>query len=61
MGGISDEKTSAFDTATQRVGVCRDFAHLAIALCRALGIPTRHVSAYAHRLEPANFHAVIEA
>ena len=60
-GGISDEMTSAFDTATQRAGVCRDFAHLAIALCRALGIPTRYVSAYAHRLSPPDFHAVIEA
>ena len=29
--------TSAFDKVTQRVGVCRDFAHLGIALCRALG------------------------
>ena len=61
VGGISDEMTSAFDTATQRAGVCRDFAHLAIALCRALGIPTRYVSAYAHRLSPPDFHAVIEA
>lgn len=61
VGGISDEMTSAFDTATQRAGVCRDFAHLAIALCRALGIPTRYVSAYAHRLQPSDFHAVIEA
>ncbi len=61
MGGISDGMTSAFDTATQRAGVCRDFAHLAIALCRSLGIPTRYVSAYAHRLSPSDFHAVIEA
>lgn len=61
MGGISDAMTSAFDTATQRAGVCRDFAHLAIALCRSLGIPTRYVSAYAHRLDPPDFHAVIEA
>ena len=61
VGGISDEMTSAFDTATQRAGVCRDFAHLAIALCRALGIPARYVSAYAYRLDPPDFHAVIEA
>ena len=61
VGGISDAMTSAFDIATQRTGVCRDFAHLAIALCRALGIPTRYVSAYAHRLDPPDFHAVIEA
>ena len=36
-GGVSDALTSAFDTVTQRAGVCRDFAHLAIALCRTLG------------------------
>ena len=29
--------TDAFDTATSRVGVCRDFAHLMISFCRALG------------------------
>ena len=53
--------TSAFDTVTQRVGVCRDFAHLGMALCRALGIPARYVSAYAWRLDPPDFHAVFEA
>jgi transglutaminase-like putative cysteine protease len=60
-GGVSDAMTSAFDTVTQRAGVCRDFAHLAIALCRALGVPARYVSAYAFRLQPPDFHAVFEA
>jgi transglutaminase-like putative cysteine protease len=41
--------------------VCRDFAHLGIALCRALGIPARFVSAYAYQLQPPDFHAVFEA
>jgi transglutaminase-like putative cysteine protease len=41
--------------------VCRDFAHLGIALCRTLGIPARYVSAYAYRLDPPDFHAVFEA
>jgi transglutaminase-like putative cysteine protease len=59
--GSSDALTSAFDTVTQRVGVCRDFAHLGIALCRALSIPARYVSAYAWRLQPPDFHAVFEA
>lgn len=40
--------------------MCRDFAHLGIALCRAHGIPARYVSGYASRLEPPDFHAVIE-
>lgn len=61
VGGVSDELTSAFDTATERAGVCRDFSHLAVALCRALGIPARYVSAYAWKLDPPDFHAVIEA
>lgn len=41
--------------------MCRDFAHLGISLCRALGVPARYVSAYAHRLDPPDFHAVFEA
>jgi transglutaminase-like putative cysteine protease len=61
VGGTSDASTSALDTLVQRAGVCRDFAHLAIALCRALGIPARYVSAYAWRLEPSDFHAAVEA
>lgn len=59
--GSTDEMTSAADTLLERRGVCRDFAHLAIALCRALGIPARYVSAYAWRLDQPDFHAVFEA
>lgn len=59
--GTTNEMTSAADTLLERQGVCRDFAHLAIALCRSLGIPARYVSAYAWRLSPADFHAVFEA
>ncbi|MFC7477676.1 transglutaminase family protein [Dankookia sp. GCM10030260] len=59
--GSSDEHTSARDTLVQRQGVCRDFTHLAMAFCRALGIPARFVSAYAWRLSPPDFHAVMEA
>jgi transglutaminase-like putative cysteine protease len=54
--GTTDSLTSAFDTATERIGVCRDFAHLVIAFCRALGIPARYVSGYALGLEPPDFH-----
>ncbi len=60
-GGVSDALTSAFDTVTQRAGVCRDFAHLGIALCRTLGIPARYASVYASQLAPPDFHAVFEA
>lgn len=61
VSGSSDSQTSAYDTATQRTGVCRDFAHLAIAFCRALNIPARFVSAYAYKLQPPDFHACFEA
>jgi transglutaminase-like putative cysteine protease len=44
-----------------RSGVCRDFAHLGVAVCRALGVPARYVSAYAPGLDPMDFHAVVEA
>ena len=54
--GTTDSMTSAYDTVTQRVGVCRDFAHLVIAFCRALGSPARYVSGYALGLEPPDFH-----
>lgn len=58
--GTTDAKTSAFDTATERVGVCRDFAHLVIAFCRALGIPARYVSGYALGLDPPDFHGFVQ-
>jgi len=37
---------SALDVFTERVGVCRDFQHLAITLCRALNIPARYATGY---------------
>jgi transglutaminase-like putative cysteine protease len=61
VSGASDALTSAYDIVSQRAGVCRDFAHLGIALCRALGVPARYISAYAWRLEPPDFHGVFEA
>ncbi|WGF87572.1 transglutaminase-like domain-containing protein [Marinivivus vitaminiproducens] len=59
--GSSDAMTSAIDTMIDRAGVCRDFAHLGVTLCRALGIPARFVSCYAWQLDPPDFHAVFEA
>ena len=61
LGGSSDASTTAHETFTMRAGVCRDFAHLGISFCRALGIPARFVSAYGWQLEPQDFHAVFEA
>jgi transglutaminase-like putative cysteine protease len=59
-GGVTDTATSACDTLVQRAGVCRDFAHLGIALCRALSIPSRYCAGYACELEPQDFHAWFE-
>ena len=59
--GTSDSSTSAIDTVTKRVGVCRDFAHLGIALCRSLNIPARMVVGYLYELEPMDLHAWFEA
>jgi len=37
---------TALDVFTERIGVCRDFQHLAITFCRALGIPARYATGY---------------
>jgi transglutaminase-like putative cysteine protease len=58
--GVSDTETTAARTFIDRAGVCRDFTHLGITLCRASGIPARAVSAYAHQLTPPDFHAIFE-
>jgi transglutaminase-like putative cysteine protease len=58
--GASDHLDSAVDTLLVGAGVCRDYAHLTIALCRALGIPARLASVYAPGLFPMDFHAVAE-
>lgn len=58
--GVSDTATTAVDTLVDRAGVCRDFTHLVIGLCRASDIPARAVSAYAWKLEPPDLHAIAE-
>ncbi len=44
--GSSTPRTTAMDVYNQGVGVCRDFAHLAISFCRALNVPARYVFGY---------------
>jgi transglutaminase-like putative cysteine protease len=60
----SNSTTSAIDTLVDRVGVCRDFAHLMIALCRALNIPARFATGTDFgsdpSLGPPNFQAYVE-
>lgn len=64
LSGSSNGSTSAMDTIIERGGVCRDFAHLMIALCRAVNIPARFVSGIDYGADPAlgptDFHAYVE-
>ncbi len=60
----SDSSTSAIDTLIEQVGVCRDYAHLMIALCRAVNLPARFVTGTDYGAASAwgapNFHAYVE-
>ena len=58
--GCSTNLTTALDSFVERRGICRDYAHVVIALARASGIPARYVSVYAPGVEPQDFHAVAE-
>ena len=60
VGGSSGPLDTAVNTLLSGRGVCRDFAHLTITLCRALGIPARLAAVYAPGLSPMDFHAVVE-
>ncbi len=61
----STSESSAIDTLLGAVGVCRDFAHLMIALCRAINIPARFTTGIDYGADPAlgpsDFHAYVEA
>jgi transglutaminase-like putative cysteine protease len=59
--GSSLPTDGAVRTLLSRKGVCRDYAHLCVALLRASGVPARLVSVYAPGLDPMDFHAVCEA
>jgi transglutaminase-like putative cysteine protease len=59
--GMSNASTSAVEISETRIGVCRDFAHLGIALCRSLNIPARMVVGYLYDLKPMDLHAWFEA
>jgi transglutaminase-like putative cysteine protease len=59
--GSSLPTDGATRTLLNREGVCRDFAHVTIALLRAMEVPARMVAVYAPGLSPMDFHAVTEA
>lgn len=60
----SNSNTSAVETLQSRTGVCRDFAHLMIAMCRALNIPARFTTGTDYGADPVlgppDFHAYVE-
>ncbi|APZ99966.1 transglutaminase [Sphingopyxis sp. QXT-31] len=60
VAGASNAETGALDSFVERRGVCRDYAHVMIALARAAHIPARMASVYALGVEPQDFHAVAE-
>lgn len=60
VSGSTSVTDSAVTTLAAGRGVCRDFAHLTIAMLRALDIPARYASVYAPGLVPMDFHAVAE-
>lgn len=59
--GLSLGTDSAVTTLATGQGVCRDYAHLVIALLRAMDVPARYAACYAPGLRPMDFHAVAEA
>lgn len=58
--GVSESSTCAMRTLEQGAGVCRDFAHVGVALCRSLTLPARVVVGYLHELDPMDMHAWYE-
>ena len=64
--GTSNSRTTAADVHESGYGVCRDFTHLAVSLCRALNIPARYVFGYLPEIEvpqrgtPMDFAAWME-
>lgn len=60
LSGSTDANTTAWDTFNHKEGVCKDFAHLGIALCRALTIPARYFTCYASAIYPPDIHACFE-
>lgn len=59
--GSSKGTDGATETLLAGAGICRDYAHLVIAILRALDVPARLAAVYAPGLDPMDFHAVAEA
>jgi transglutaminase-like putative cysteine protease len=58
--GTSTPTTTALDAYQNQVGVCRDFAHLAITFCRAMNIPARYAFGYLPDIDVAPLDAPMD-
>lgn len=56
--GATGVRTTAAEAFAQRCGVCQDYAHIMLVLCRSLGLPARYVSG--HLLGEGGTHAWVE-
>jgi transglutaminase-like putative cysteine protease len=56
--GVTGVRTTAAEALALGVGVCQDYAHLMLAICRACGLPSRYVSG--HLLGQGGTHAWVE-
>jgi transglutaminase-like putative cysteine protease len=59
--GSTEFPMSAIEIHSRGHGVCRDLAHMGIALCRSISVPARIVVGYLYGLEPMDLHAWFEA
>jgi transglutaminase-like putative cysteine protease len=59
--GVIDPSGGALETLEAGAGVCRDFSHVGLSLCRSLRIPARMVVGWMHKLDPMDMHAWFEA
>jgi transglutaminase-like putative cysteine protease len=61
QAGVTTVDTTSEDFFAERSGVCQDFAHLALALCRSLGIPARYVSGYLYDAQRGDLRGAHES
>jgi len=57
-GGITGVRTTAAEALAQGFGVCQDYAHIMLAVCRSIGLPSRYVSG--HLVGQGGTHAWVE-
>lgn len=61
LAGVTTVDTTSEDFFEGRTGVCQDFAHLMLSLCRSLGIPARYVSGYLYDAQRGHLRGAHES